>query len=66
VAFYLGGGETEAINRKNASYVSSYIFSMRVYGMNFPLQKMYADETRMSFWSYSNEKLGAIMAKVHQ
>ena len=40
VAFYLGGGKNGAINRKNASYVSSYMFSMRVNGMNVPLQKM--------------------------
>jgi hypothetical protein len=39
VAFYLGGGETGAINRKNASYVSSYILGIGVYGMNVPLKE---------------------------
>jgi hypothetical protein len=65
VAFYLGGGENGAINRKNASYVSSYTFSTRVYGMNVLLQKMCVDKT-MKFLSYSNEELGIIMAKVYQ
>lgn len=64
MAFYLGGGKNGAINRKNASHVSSYTFSMRVYGMNVPLQKMCVDETRIKFLSYSNEELCTITGKV--